>query len=505
MKLNIDTRRTIGKRDKMIYGHFIEHFHRQIYGGIFDPGNPLSDRDGFRLDVIEAMRKIKVPILRWPGGCFVSAHHWKDAVGPERKPSFDKAWRVEEPNTFGTDEYIAFCRKVGCEPYICTNAGTGNAEEMSDWVEYCNLSNEGPYAKQRISNGHRDPYKVRYWSIGNENYGGWEIGAKSAEEWGRLVTESAKMMLRVDPQTELSAAALADLDWNINLLRNCGDRINWISIHDYWDAIHQTNDYADYEQSIAYTNHLDDKIVKVQGILNAMGLQNKIRIAFDEWNLRGWYHPNIHTVKQGLTTADYLTPRDLNDENCRYTMADAVFTACFLNMCNRNCTVVGMANFAPVVNTRGCIFTHKDGIVLRSTYHVFDLYVNNLGETVLDTYVENMPQIQVREKTGGTVGMDALDIITTLDTHEGCIVVAAVNKDPHRAWDLELEWVGPFVSSVYTIQTLMGTGTESYNDINHVDAEPGKPVTVNYNPGTVISLPAHSVNIIRFANPVNKN
>ena len=120
----------------MIFGQFIEHFDNQVYGGIFDPGNPLSDEDGFRTDVIEAMKAIKVPIVRWPGGCFVSTYHWKGGIGPERTPVLDKSWGVEDPNTFGTDEYIKWCRKVGCEPYICTNAGTGTPEEMSDWVEY---------------------------------------------------------------------------------------------------------------------------------------------------------------------------------------------------------------------------------------------------------------------------------------------------------------------------------------------------------------------------------
>ena len=190
----INANRTLGRRDPMIYGHFIEHFHRQIYGGVYDPGNPLSDAEGFRQDVLEAMRRIHVPVLRWPGGCFVSSYHWKKAVGRRRTPFFDKAWRVEDPNDFGTDEYVALCRKIGCEPYICTNAGTGTAEEMSDWVEYCNLDHEGEFAKWRIANGHEKPFGVKYWSIGNENYGSWEIGAKSAQEWGRLVLESAKMM-----------------------------------------------------------------------------------------------------------------------------------------------------------------------------------------------------------------------------------------------------------------------------------------------------------------------
>lgn len=131
MKVFLNPDREIGRRSPMLYGQFIEHFHRQIYGGVYDPQSPFADEDGFRTDVLEAMRRIKMPILRWPGGCFVSSYHWKDAVGKERQPFFDKAWRVEDPNSFGTDEYIKLCRKTGCEPYICTNAGTGTAEEMS--------------------------------------------------------------------------------------------------------------------------------------------------------------------------------------------------------------------------------------------------------------------------------------------------------------------------------------------------------------------------------------
>jgi alpha-N-arabinofuranosidase len=478
----------------MIYGHFIEHFHRQIYGGIFDPGNPLSGAEGFRDDVIEALRRIKVPVLRWPGGCFVSAHHWKDAVGPGRVPAFDKAWRVEEPNTFGTDEYISFCRKAGCEPYICTNAGSGGAEEMSDWVEYCNLPNEGPWAKRRIANGHPGPYGVKYWSIGNENYLGGEIGAKSALEWGRLVTEAAKMMKRVDPRIELSAAALADLDWNTNLLRNCGERLNWLSIHGYWDGLWQDNTFAGYEASMIFTNTLPDQVDKVRGLLTAMGLHKQIRVAFDEWNLRGWHHPKVDT---GLNPEDYITPRNLNDDNRCYTMADAVFTACFLNMVNRNCDIVGMANFAPVVNTRGCVYTHKDGIVLRSTYHVFDLYVNELGDTVLDTYTTGVPVLKLHDKGGGEAETEALDLLATLDSG-GAVALAALNKDPAKPREFFIDWQGGPVPPAFRIHSLAGKSTESYNDVNHNEAVPGVPRTAAYKAGEAISLPPHSVNIIRF-------
>lgn len=495
MRLHMDKGRVTGTRDKMIYGHFIEHFHRQIYGGVYDPDNPLSDEAGLRTDVMEAMRRIQVPVLRWPGGCFVSSYHWKDAVGEKRTPLFDKAWRVEDPNTFGTDEYIDMCRKIGCEPYICTNAGTGTPEEMSDWVEYCNLPYEGRYAKWRIENGYEAPHKVKYWSIGNENYGSWEIGAKSAEEWARLVKESAKMIKHVDPQTELTAAALTDLHWNIGLLENCGDFLDWISIHEYWDGIHQTNDYATYEQVVAYTDHIGHSIDEVRGLLTAMKLEKKIKIAFDEWNLRGWYHPNVHTIRQGVTKEEYLYPRDKNDDNTKYTMADAVFTACFLNEMNRNCDIVGMANFAPIVNTRGCIFTYPEGIVLRSTYYVFDLYVNLLGDVVHDCWAEEVPVGSVTAKSGERVDVELIDaIVTSFSDKAGC-AVAAVNKDgeKNRSICLDVEAEGSV-----RIHTLNGDSTEAYNDIDHRGVSVVQTELGIFERGMEVVLPPHSVSVIEI-------
>ena len=495
MKVTVNTKREFGKRSPMIYGHFIEHFHRQIYDGIFDPGNALSDEHGLRTDVLEAMRKIRVPIMRWPGGCFVSSYHWKDAVGPKRTPLFDKAWRVEDPNSFGTDEFVNMCRKIGCEPYICTNAGTGTAEEMSDWVEYCNLESEGQYAKQRIANGCEKPHGVKYWSIGNENYGDWEIGAKDAAEWSRLVCEAAKMIKHVDPTTELSAAALTDLDWNIALLKSGGQFLDWISIHQYWDAIQATNDLATYEQCMAYTHNLSDSIDRVRGLLMAMGLDKTIKIAFDEWNLRGWYHPNVHSVRQGIDKADYLTQRDDNDINSQYTMADAVFTACFLNTLNRNCDIVGMANYAPTVNTRGLIYTHRDGIVLRGTYHVFDLYVNELGDTVMDSFTENQPEMTVTHKSGEAHAVTAIDMLATKFEGEKKYAVAVVNKHASESCRLQLA-LEHFQPSEYRISSVLATGTEAYNDVDRED------IAIHRGDWTAwtdtVTVAPHSINIIQI-------
>lgn len=497
MKIYVNEKRKTGVRDRKLYGHFIEHFHRQIYGGIYDPGNPLSDEQGFRRDIIDAMKKIGVPVLRWPGGCFVSSYHWKDGVGPERTPVFDKAWRVEDPNTFGTDEYISLCRKIGCEPYICTNAGTGTAEEMSDWVEYCNLKKEGRYARERIRNGFTDPHKVTYWSIGNENYGAWEIGAKSADEWGRLVREAAKMMRHADPSIQLSAAAISDVNWTFHLLQTCGQYLDWISIHEYWDMVPEKNNLADYEACMAYTDGVDHQIRVVRGMLEALGLSGKIKIAFDEWNLRSWHHPNVHTIQLADDPSEYLTPRDKNDDNSSYTMADAVFAACFLNAMNRNCDLVKMANFAPVLNTRGCIYSYGEGIVLRSTYHVFDLYTNYLGDTVIDLWSpDRNPVWEVKDKSGNTKEIEVLDLLATAWSDRSGIAISAVNKHSEEEAFLELD--ESFEGRKMTVYTLNGKSTDSYNDIYRTDVCIQKTKECSYERGMAVRLAPHSVNIIQI-------
>ncbi len=497
MKILFTKKQTIGIADKMIYGHFLEHFHRQIYGGVYDPTSKFADEDGFRTDVIEALKRIKTPIIRWPGGCYVSAYDWHYGVGKTRIPTFDKAWRVEESNEFGTDEFVKFCRKLDCEPYICTNAGTGTAEDMSNWVEYCNLKNMGRFAKERIENGYKEPHAIKYWSIGNENWGGHEIGAKDADEWGHLVRESAKMMLRVDPTIELSAASIDNLDWNINLLRNAGRYLNWISIHKYWDFSPDGKKYIDYNTAVLRTGtDISGGIDRVRAYLTALGLENKIKIAYDEWNLRGWYHPNTMTVFRDEDEEFYkenvLKRRDLNDVNSTYTMADAVFTASFLNACLRNCDLVKMACFSPIVNTRGAIYTYEDGLVLRPQYFVFDIYTNVLKDTVLNIWSENIPTTSGQDgKYYKTV--DVVDVVVTYG--DGEYVIAAVNKDPENEQAFDFSVIGDKISEM-RIHTLNGSTADSYNDIDKTDVY----VTVSeWMPCTgIINIPAHSVNVIEL-------
>ena len=437
----------------MIFGHFLEHFDTQVYGGIFDPDSPLSDEDGFRKDVIEALREIKTPIVRWPGGCFVSDYHWKCGVGPKREPMWNKAWAVEDPNTFGTDEYVKWCRKVGCEPYICTNAGTGTPEEMSDWVEYCNLS-VGKWGRLRMANGYEKPHDVMYWSVGNENWGRHEIGAKTVEEWGPLVRESAKMMRGADRRIVLFAAALANENWTLPLLKHAGYLLDYVSVHGYYVWGGGTNPYL---TCMMRTVNPEADIMRTINVLEKAGFGGgKIGIAFDEWNLRGWYHPGLGSYGKNAVM-DYEARRK-NDIAATYTMADALFSACFLNTCLRHSDVVKMANFSPAVNTRGAIFVHPKGIVKRTSYHVFWMYTHLLEKNMLPVSVE------CGNLSDGNTSVPVLDAALTVSDDGKRLVLAIVNKHPEKTVQLDISALSPGSADLETT-VLAGDSPDAFNDI----------------------------------------
>ena len=312
-----------------------------------------------------------------------------------------------------------------------------------------------------------------------------------------MVTESAKMMKRTDPSIELSAAALTDMDWNMEILKNCGERLSWISLHGYWDFHKGRNELAGYESCMAYTQGLDKPVRQVKGLLTALGLEDRIKIAYDEWNLRAWYHPNIMDLYQGASPEEYLYPRNDNDVNSQYTMADAVFTACFLNMCIRNSDTVGMANFSPVVNTRGMIYAGPEGIALRSTYHVFDAYVNGMESVLIDSWKTGETDRFQVEGSQGTVTVDTLDTAATASEDGSRIAIAAVNKHPDEFREFSV-----ILSSQpreYRLMTVNGPSKDSFNDLTHTDV---KIKEGEWKPASgrelTVSLEPHSVNILQI-------
>jgi alpha-N-arabinofuranosidase len=239
-RIKVDPDRVLGAIDRKIFGSFVEHLGRCVYGGIHDPESPLADANGLRSDVRAAIERLRISTIRYPGGNFVSGYRWRDGVGPvaDRPTRPDLAWHAIEPNTFGTNEFIRFCRTVGAEPYLVVNAGDGDLREARDWVEYCNGTRDTALARLRRAHGSDDPHGVRYWGIGNEVDGHWQIGAKTAAEYARTYHEFAKVMRWTDPSIQLIAAATSDWDVDVveraqALVEEAGDLIDYMSIHWY--------------------------------------------------------------------------------------------------------------------------------------------------------------------------------------------------------------------------------------------------------------------------------
>ncbi len=490
--ININTDVPAVIYNPMIFGGFLEHFGTQIYGGVFDPGSPLSDENGFRTDAIKALKELKIQVVRWPGGCFVDGYDWKKGVGKDREPADDMAWGVIEPNTFGTDEFIKLCRLVEWEPYICTNAGTGTIEEMKDWVEYTN-STSGEFAQMRKENGNIEPMNVRIWSIGNENYGKDAIGWKPIKEWAPYVRKAAKEIKAANPTVKLSAAALITRKWSLPLLEQAGEYLDYLSIHGYWMPLWQKHYTTDYLSCIIKSEEPELMIQSFIQVLDESGYRGRIKIAFDEWNLRGWHHPGFPRKElqdyDDPEVAKLVKAREKNDIASQYTMADALFSASFLNACLRHAEDVEMANIAPVVNTRGPLYVHPDGIVKRTHFHALSMYANQLEEQVCNTALK--ADWLANEKDS----IPVFDGIATVDKSGANWAISLVNRHPTENVHCTVMMGGKPLNGKYKATVLAGDLPDSYNDIDFPNRVVPEEVEVRIRKGIAI-LPPHSLTIV---------
>ena len=492
--MSIDPRTPSKPYSPLIFGGFLEHFDHQIYGGVFEPGSPLSDKRGFRKDVIAALKELRCPIVRWPGGCYASGYHWESGVGKPRRPTDDMAWGVIEPNTFGTDEFVELCRRMGWQPYICNNAGNGKVGEMVAWIEYCNAS-AGPYAQMRQANGNAKPQQVKIWSIGNENWGKHEIGYKPIEQWAPLVLAAAKAMKQADPKIVLTAAALPTREWTLPLLQQAGPYLDYLSIHSYWLPLWAKNDMPDYLTCIMHSESPERLIADYVAVLQESGCRGRIKIAFDEWNLRGWHHEGFPRK----TVQDYHDPevarlvavREKNQIASQYTMADALFSASFLNACLRHADDVGMANIAPLVNTRGPLFVHPAGIVRRTHFHTLAMYANELEKRVGELELTADPLAH------GGKSVPVVDAIATVNESGKRWSIAVVNRHPEKAVTCTILLGKELLSGSYPARLLAGDSAEAYNDIAHPNRVAPQKTRLNFDSG-VVHLPPHSLTILQL-------
>jgi alpha-N-arabinofuranosidase len=366
-RIAIDPGRATGRLDRKVFGGFVEHLGRCIYGGLYEEGSPLSDDRGFRKDVLGLLRELRLGVLRWPGGNFVSNYHWADGIGPKddrpRRPEL--AWGGEESNRFGTDEYLAYCAELGTEPYICLNMGTGTLEEALAWVEYCNSAGRTAWADRRRANGRDEPWRVTYWGLGNEMYGDWQVGAFTAEEYVREATRWARAIRMLDPRAKLVSCGMNGWnEWDRVVIDGMAGLVDYHSLHiytgsdDYWTNVLQPHQA---ERAIHYT----------QALIERTAYRRKIatppRIAYDEWNV--WYRQMTVDLEE------------------RYTFADALAVGTYLNIFVRNCDWVRMANLAQMVNAIAPIVTSPEAAAVQPIWYPILLHAQAALDQAVDVHV----------------------------------------------------------------------------------------------------------------------
>lgn len=415
-RVSIDPLRTIAAIDPNVFGGFAEHLGRCIYGGIYDPSSPHADAEGIRTDVLAALKRLRMPVMRYPGGNYVSGYRWRDGVGPkeERATRMELAWHDLEPNTFGTNEFVAFCRKLGSEPYLAVNAGDGDMREARDWLEYSNGTKETSLVKLRKEHGYEAPHNIKYWSIGNEVDGPWQIGYKTPEEYARTYTEYAKVMKWTDPNIQLLAAGVSLWvpSWveRVQLLmEHAPNLIDYVAIHWYVgnnpERGYRNDDFASY---MALSEKMDGMLSGTAGIIRAMRqalkLKRDIPIAVDEWNV--WYRVHNEGKLEEI-----------------YNLEDALVVAMHFNAFFRHAKSVKMANIAQIVNVIAPIMTTPTGMVLQTTFHPFELYATTAGDTALDVHWDGdtfatpeFPSLRV------------LDVSATVDSGSRRLAVYLVNR-----------------------------------------------------------------------------
>jgi len=435
----------IGEVDPRMYGSFIEHLGRAVYGGVYEPGHPTADDMGFRRDVLDLVRELRVPFVRYPGGNFVSAYNWLDGVGPadQRPRRLDLAWGSLETNEVGTDEFCEWGRRAGAEVNLAVNLGTGGIDGARSLVEYCNHASGTYYSDLRIANGYPDPHAVRTWCLGNEMDGPWQLGAKTAHEYGRLAAETAKAMKLVDPSIELVACGSSHSRmptfgaWEAEVLDHTCEHADYLSLHAYHRKV--GDDTAGF---LALSLEMDDFIRSVVATCDFVRAKKRLKkrmdLSFDEWNV--WYHAAEHD-RELMRDATWPKAPPLTEES--YTLEDALAVGLMLITLLKHADRVKIACLAQLVNAIAPISTETGGGVWKQTIYYPFLHASNFARgVVLD--------LQIASPTYSHATYDAvplLDAVAVLDEEGEALTILAVNRGQDGALPLEgdLRGVGEYI------------------------------------------------------------
>jgi alpha-L-arabinofuranosidase len=490
--LKIDTASTLGTISPRLYGQFAEHLGRCCYDGMWigADNKQIPHHNGFRLDVVEALRKMPVPLLRWPGGCYAEHYHWRDGIGaPHQRPrrfGMSCGLQVEDDNGLGTHEFIEFCKLIGAEPYLAGNVGTGTPQELCDWMEYCNVSVNTDLTRLRAANGSAAPFNVRLWGVGNENWGcGGNYDVPSyANEYRRYAT----MMRHVDPKAELVVCGHND-EWNAELIKIISKHsalVDHYSIHSYWikggTEINFTEE--EYYNLLAEVDETEDFVQRTADMIaSEIGSKRRVGIALDEW---GVWHPEARPWGPGEMPRNPIESHNYEQAN---TMRDAVATAAALEGFHRKANVLTLANLAQIVNVlHAPVMTSGAQMWLTPTYHVFQLHKAHIGAQA----------VNVEHEHNASIRQDKPAVTATATTKNGTVTITLINK--HYTDSAAITLNGDTSYSQATAQLLSADSPRAVNSAQDPERVTLAPLTVeNLASGKWrVNLPPHSVATIQF-------
>jgi alpha-N-arabinofuranosidase len=466
----------------MLFSGFAEHMGRSIYEGIYEPDSPHADENGLRKDVLAALRELNFRAIRYPGGNFLSGYRWQDGVGPraQRPHRRDLAWHSIETNQFGTNEFIDFCKVVKTQPMMAVNMGTATIQEAANLVEYCNAPIGTQYADMRASHGYRDPHGVKYWCIGNEMDGPWQIGHLEALEYGAKAREAAKMMRWHDPSVELivcgsSNSAMPTYPaWDRVVLEQSWDQVNYHSMHYY-----AMNDAQDTDSFLSLSAEFESFVDTLSGVLRYVKAQNRskhdVYLSWDEWNV--WYKARgLHDVNGSWTEAPHLIEEV-------YNLEDALVVAQWMNVFLRKSDVLKIACLAQAVNVIAPILTTKDKMLKQSIYYPFMLFSKLAAGAALDVSVK-APLYHTKQFGD----MPLLDVSASYDEANKSAAVFIVNRSQTESITVELNWQDIAPKGFGAVHQVAGTDPKIANDYDHPDRVRAVPVAAPTIDGKVATL-----------------
>jgi alpha-N-arabinofuranosidase len=493
-RLIIDVERSRTTIDPRLFGSFLEHLGRAIYGGVYEPSSKLSDAGGFRKDLLQEVRKLGVPLVRYPGGNFVSGYNWLDGVGPkkDRPRVLDRAWNSIETNQFGTNEFMAWCRRAGAQPLIAVNLGSGTAESAANLVEYCNVPGGTRWSELRRQHGIEAPHAIKSWCLGNELDGPWQIGHMSAPEYGRKAADAARQMRQIDKSIELIVGGSCTpslptyMEWDRQVLEQCYEDVDGVSLHRYLSNGKETG--GDSKKFLAMNLSLEKQILEMAAVCDMVRGRRKsnkrLWLAVDEWNV--WYRANNFDGQRKEA------PPLLEEE---YNLEDALVVGGVINTLVRQAERVRIGCLAQLANVIAPLTTSKDGLLRQTIYYPYAWALAHARGQVLDLAAES--------DTYDVPGLGAVpfvDAVGTWDprTNTGCLLL--LNRDLAKDRELTITWRGTAPGRMLKCEVLTGADLKASNTFQRperVVPRPFEPPAAGQR--MVLKLPARSYTLLCFA------